>query len=245
MNVKLNKLFMKKTKKIGFTIIELSIVLVIIGLLVGAVLGGQEIIEGSKRLSVISNFSDYKSAYDQFKDKYYGLPGDLVDAASYWPSKATNGDGNSSISTAEGLDGWQHLSLAGLIDGTFSGMASGTASKALLDTDIPSAPFNNSGYTIETRNTKITNSVASIMFGRFNTASSYNSGVISPQGAANIDQKIDNNNPSQGQLITTSGNGVAVANCVTVGGSEALDVYNLSNKVPECILIYYLEQVVD
>ncbi|MDX1950263.1 MAG: prepilin-type N-terminal cleavage/methylation domain-containing protein [Rickettsiales bacterium] len=235
---------MKKNKS-GFTIIELSIVLVIIGLLVGAVLGGQEIIESSKRLSVISNFADYKSAYDQFKDKYYGMPGDLVDAASYWPSKAVGGDGNSSISQAEGLDAWQHLSLAGYVDGTFSGMASGTSSKVLLDTDIPAAPFNNSGYTIQTRNTKITNNVASVMFGRYNSGSDYNSAVISPQGATNIDQKIDNNNPSQGQIITTSGNGVSVANCVTAGASDPLDSYNLSNKNQDCILIYYLEQVVD
>jgi prepilin-type N-terminal cleavage/methylation domain-containing protein len=75
-----------KNKKLhkGFTILELSIVLVIVGLLVAGVLGGQEIIKAMKVNSVISKMNEVTAAANSFKLKYDSLPGDMPDASDYW-----------------------------------------------------------------------------------------------------------------------------------------------------------------
>ena len=74
--------------KKGFSIVELSIVLVIIGLLIGAVLAGKELIRQSKIQSVIKEANLYKTAIATFYLKYDALPGDMPNAVSYWGKRA-------------------------------------------------------------------------------------------------------------------------------------------------------------
>src|ERR1700710_2201298 len=61
----------------GFTLIELSIVLVIIGLIVGGVLVGQDLIKAAATRAQISQIEKYNQAVNTFKTKYNGIPGDL------------------------------------------------------------------------------------------------------------------------------------------------------------------------
>lgn len=74
----------------GFSLIELSIMLVILGLLVGAVTAGQSLIRASELRSVTTDIERYRAGIATFRDKYFGLPGDLLNATSFWGKDNTN-----------------------------------------------------------------------------------------------------------------------------------------------------------
>ena len=109
----------------GFTLIEIAIVLVIIGLLLGGILKGQELITQAKIRNVVNDFNGTSAAYYAYQDRYRAIPGDDINAASRWTNpQATSGDGNGSISGSyndtagsEAAYFWQDLRLSGLIAG--------------------------------------------------------------------------------------------------------------------------------
>jgi prepilin-type N-terminal cleavage/methylation domain-containing protein len=68
----------------GFTLVELAIVLVIVGLIVGGVMVGQDLIEKARTRAVITQFEKHLSAVQAFKTKYNALPGDMPNATSIW-----------------------------------------------------------------------------------------------------------------------------------------------------------------
>jgi len=70
--------------KNGFSLVELSIVLVIVGLLVGGVLTGKSLIRAADLRSVSTDYEGYRTATSAFRDKYFGLPGDITNASSFW-----------------------------------------------------------------------------------------------------------------------------------------------------------------
>ena len=72
----MNHVTKKQGKNKGFTLIELSIVLVIIGLIVGGVLVGQDLIKAAEIRATVSQVEGYNSAVNTFRLKYNGLPGD-------------------------------------------------------------------------------------------------------------------------------------------------------------------------
>src|SRR5574341_659519 len=73
-----------KTKQKGFTLVEIAIVLVIIGLLLGGILKGQEMITQAKIKNVIADFSGVSAAYHGYQDRYRRIPGDDGDANGRW-----------------------------------------------------------------------------------------------------------------------------------------------------------------
>src|SRR2546430_11582319 len=83
----------------GFTLVEIAIVLVIIGLLLGGILKGQEMITQAKIKNVIADFSGVSAAYHGYQDRYRAIPGDDPNAATRWASMTNpapvqgNGDG--------------------------------------------------------------------------------------------------------------------------------------------------------
>src|ERR1700712_5143764 len=88
----------------GFSLVELSIVLVILGLLVGGVLSGQSLIRAAELRSVTTEYQRYTTAVGTFRDKYFALPGDMNNAASFgWKdgagSSVANGDGNGQVNS--------------------------------------------------------------------------------------------------------------------------------------------------
>lgn len=87
---------MKALQK-GFTLVEIAIVLVIIGLLLGGILKGQEMIVQAKIKNVMADFSGLSAAYHGYQDRYRAIPGDDPNAASRWttgtPAVSGNGDG--------------------------------------------------------------------------------------------------------------------------------------------------------
>ncbi len=132
-------------KQRGFTLIEIAIVLVIIGLLLGGVLKGQELITSARVRSLISQQDGIKVAYFGFLDRYRALPGDYTSASANINGVGAtcgtgNGDGNGQITTtAQGIDerilAWEHLSKAGFISGSY------TCDAKESPTTTPSNPY--------------------------------------------------------------------------------------------------------
>src|SRR5215216_2853416 len=117
----------------GFTLIEIAIVLVIIGLLLGGVLKGQELITGARVRNLIQQQDGVKAAYFGFLDRFRSLPGDYASATTTITNISTlaqcgggNGDGDGQIEPINGTTGnetvlaWEHLSKAGFINGTYT-----------------------------------------------------------------------------------------------------------------------------
>jgi prepilin-type N-terminal cleavage/methylation domain-containing protein len=111
----------------GFTIVEIAVVLVIIGLLVGGILKGQEMITQAKIKRVIADFNGVSAAYYAYRDRYRAVPGNDPNAATRWAG-AISGDGdghigglyNSANANDESRLFWDHLRRAGLVSGTGS-----------------------------------------------------------------------------------------------------------------------------
>ncbi|MBI4807725.1 MAG: prepilin-type N-terminal cleavage/methylation domain-containing protein [Nitrosomonadales bacterium] len=121
-----------KRNQSGFTLIEIAIVLVIIGLLLGGVLKGQELINSAKVKSLATDFRNIPVYIYGYQDKYRAIPGDDKMAASHVAAAGvtvTNGDGNGLIDdnwnggANESHTFWQHVRLAGLAPGPTSTIA--------------------------------------------------------------------------------------------------------------------------
>lgn len=109
----------------GFTLIEIAIVMVIIGLLIGGILKGQEMIKNAKIKKVMKQVDEIRVANMSYQDRYGFLPGD-DSAASTRPNGAglANGNGNGQIAAAEAPDMFMHLAAQNLISGTYTTAAS-------------------------------------------------------------------------------------------------------------------------
>ena len=115
-----------RSKQEGFTLVEIAIVLVIIGLLLGAILKGQEMITQAKIKNVIADMSGVSAAMYGYQDRYKALPGDDRNAAGRWGSTAPaigtvgNGivEGKWTTATTEAIVFWDHLRRAGFISGS-------------------------------------------------------------------------------------------------------------------------------
>jgi len=121
---------MKRLQK-GFTLVEIAIVLVIIGLLLGGILKGQEMITQAKTKNVISDFSGISAAYHGYQDRYRATPGDDNGAAARWAvaPAAVSGNGNGTVAGAynadctaapppESCQWWDHLRRSGFVAGS-------------------------------------------------------------------------------------------------------------------------------
>ena len=73
-----------KRNQTGFTLVEIAIVLVIIGLLLGGILKGQEMITQAKIKNVVADFSGISAAYYGYQDRYKAIPGDDLNAGTRW-----------------------------------------------------------------------------------------------------------------------------------------------------------------
>lgn len=202
---------MKSAQK-GFTLIEIAIVLVIIGLLLGGVLKGQELIDNARIKNAINSMNGVSAAYNGYIDRFRHLPGDdgpiatLTGRGGPWATVTLAGNSNglidvtaANVFTAAGEGGafWQHLRASGFITGNPA--ATGVAA-------LPVNPFN--GLTDVGTGVTPTAGVA------------VTSVCISqvPGKAANaIDTQIDDGLPGTGTVLATLG----VAGANTAPGAAA------------------------
>lgn len=160
----------------AFSLVELSIVIVILGLLTGGILAGQSLIRAAELRSITNSYNRYITAVQSFRDKYFSLPGDMNNAVQFWgaatcpgtlgatatSTTTCNGDGDGVIDWAsastsgsyENFRMWQQLVNASLIEGSYSGVAfTGGERDARPGVNVPSSKISNSGFGVEPWNT--------------------------------------------------------------------------------------------
>jgi len=105
----------------GFTLVELAIVMVIIGLMIGAVLKGQAMIDDAKQKRLMNDIQGISAAYFTYYDRYNAIPGDDASTHGWAGVVAGNGGGtiagNNATNGQEGHEFWQSLRYAGLLSG--------------------------------------------------------------------------------------------------------------------------------
>ena len=247
----------------AFSLVELSIVLVILGLLTGGILAGQSLIRAAELRSVAAQYSSYSAALKSFNDKYFSIPGDMANATAFWgaadgstgtttPCRTTvgvgtatcNGDGNRSMSvplwSSESYRFWQHLANAGLIEGSYTGVD--VTSFASTSLNSPVGKVGNSLWYAQSWQTYNGDSTFyngdygnSLQIGGFTSAFWPNTPLFKPEEAWNIDTKMDDGGPGTGKLSTFR---IWAGTCSTTGSTAGAGAYNLTNNSPACFLVF-------
>ena len=208
----------------GFTLIELSIVLVIIGLIVGGILVGQDLIRAAEIRATVGQIEKYNSAVNTFRSKYNGIPGDLTsDAAAAFGFAARAGtvglgDGNGLIQganagtvmsgtfTQEAGGLWNDLSTANLMDGNFTTNTNNTFVAALpgaaataVSAVLPAARLGRGNYVTAGSLNSINYWTIAGIGGMAATTGIYSlSTNLTPIEAYNMDIKLDDGMPETG-----------------------------------------------
>lgn len=228
-------------KQNGFTLIEIAIVLVIIGLLLGGVLKGQELINAARVRNIASQLDGVKVAYLGFLDRYRAYPGDIPTAvaATQIPGTGSVGCaaagtcGNGRIDPNENLLVWYHLARAGFITGSFSGTVdAGAVAQTPTSTDSPANPYG--GYLMLANDNDygdvnaVTNAVLNLKTG----------GIMPVAVIAEIDRKVDDGQPGTGSFrvgIAWGGVNPAVGQCLAgAANNNPGMLYNAAADIKAC-----------
>jgi prepilin-type N-terminal cleavage/methylation domain-containing protein len=137
----------------GFTLVELSIVVIIIGLLITGISAGASLMEQARLNTVITDLQTYKVAFNAFTSTYKQFPGDINSASVYWPTGCVtsvntdcNGNGNGQIdSNIEALLVWNHLYLAGFISSGIIPLDN-TITIVTVGQNTPASKISGAGY---------------------------------------------------------------------------------------------------
>jgi len=216
----------KKHNK-GFTLVEMSIVLVIIGLIIGGILTGKELIFSAKIKRTVSDIEKYQLAFNAFILKFDEIPGDMTYAASIWPScpdvvgNNCNGNGDGRITGDEKFRAWQHMALAEIIPGSYTGVYANAVYYA-PGGNVPATDLHTRGcYDI------LTKTISPVLYYKNHTGISLTLGtrgwghcvgsIMTPSYALGIDMKMDDGHERTGKMFIANGSG-HWARCLT-GGS--------------------------
>lgn len=212
----------KSRQEAGFTLVELAVVMVIIGLLIGGILKGQELIANAQVTATIAQIKGIDAALTTFKDKYGQLPGDMTAPITRLNNCGTGqcavaGDGNGRIGANDGVDvaqgaasenrrAWFHLSAAGLIQGV---IINGAQS---FGEGVPVAKVAG-GFRVGYDDDGGVHGVNAFRPGHFLAISSSPAaalgaatGAVPGSLAASMDRKLDDGRPAQGSVGATGTN---------------------------------------
>ena len=231
-----------KRRQKGFTLIELSIVLVIIGLIVGGVLVGQDLIRAAEVRATLSQIEKYNTAVNTFRTKYNALPGDLNQATASafgFASRGTvpgTGDGNGLIESGYFVtinDGflqggettafWEDLTIGNpasplninLIDGSFNTADVTVQTPTIASSAIASyypAAKLGRGNSVYVYSTGGINYFGIAAIGSITAGVPSMSAAVTVQQAYQIDKKADDGFPATGNIQALFGDNWAVPN---------------------------------
>ncbi len=253
------------TRMAGFSLIELAIVLVILGLLVGGIMSGQSLIRAAEMRSVSTQLGNYQAAVTTFRDKYFALPGDMRNATAFWgavnatpatcrttssSTQATcDGDGNGQITSmdagttwSEYFHAWKHLANAGLVEGNYTGIKACTpVGCSQSGVNVPAGKMSNSGFSFGFLFPVTSTTDANWFVGPYGNFLFFG-------GNANADMSGQILEPEEmWNLDTKLDDGIpatgimrtskTVTNCHATSGTT----YNLANTSPACFIMYMLQ----
>ena len=230
---------MKNHYRQGFTLVELSIVLIIIGLLITSVAAGNKLIENARIRSVIADLNEYYVALSAFELSYDQLPGDFNQASSFFASGANGNNNGLDEGTGDAADemgnSWLHLTEAEIVSGSY---AAG---------EFPTGKILGSQYSIDNRSLSGRTDNAIILESIIATDATpdYN-GVVLPQIAFQIDNKLDDGDPGTGLIYAgnqISGGSLATASsstCVDDNDDPSLNLTQTSSTA-NCRIIYWYD----
>ena len=160
--------------KHGFSLVELSIVLVILGLLTGGILAGQNLIRAAELRSVSTDIQRFTASVHTFRDKYFAIPGDFKDATKFWGRQLSaghcvtnsaqavvstgvcDGSGNGRIESAgsaaqaaENVQLWRHLAKAGLVEGDYTGLIGASNSDMIPGVNVARSKVGQGAYYLQ------------------------------------------------------------------------------------------------
>jgi prepilin-type N-terminal cleavage/methylation domain-containing protein len=244
----------KKLSYTGFSLVELSVVLVLLGLLTGGILTGKSLIRASELRAITTETQAFAAATTLFSEKYFALPGDMNNATSYWGTNTANGDNDVIIengavaSTAsEMFMFWNQLGLAGLITGQYTGIAGSSSIWAgTYDVNIPASKVKGTGYIIMTAD--YTGGDGWLFAYNYTNTIVYGSGgnndwpggpALTPEEAWNIDKKMDDGHPARGNVHAMNWQwGCVVATSGALASNNFNVAYNLSLSEKQCAFVF-------
>lgn len=239
----------------GFTLVELAIVLMIIGLLIGGILRGQEILNNARISATIKQVTSYAGAVATFRDTYGTLPGDMSGAIGRIPgciseNSCLNGNGNGVIGTVtvvwiggqqgnatENTQFWKHLALTKIISGVDLSVT------PIWGRSHPASPLGG-GFTVVTTRRDPNDPTGSSFNGALvlrlhedlNNPVVDQAVAVSPKQAAQIDRKMDDGIPNTGDVQShAAGN---------AGGRQALCevAYDETTQEKLCTMAFLLNR---
>lgn len=216
----------------GFTLIEMSIVLVIIGLIVGGIIKGQEVVANGRLKTQVAQIDAVKSAVYSFQDKFSFLPGDFRASTVLGTASALDGDENGYVTTnavttaiadnvaavQEMSNAWAQLQAAGLLQGV--SQTTPTSNIYLYPAKIP-ADFLWFGY-FSTGPTATLTTTNQVRIQANGDISAVPTPAMRTPDAQSIDVKYDDGNPFQGSIMVSAH---TTTNCTS--GATATDTYSV------------------
>ncbi len=235
----------------GFTLVELAIVLVIIGLIVSSVLVGQDLIKAAELRSTVRQQQSFQVAVNTFIGKYGAIPGDiqgnkygLDGTAAYIDGTAGDGDGDGTIEqtnaatiltlTGEMSTFWSNLTTSNkeLIKGVYNGDGCATSNgdtNCHAGEDFPKLPFGSTGWAVY--GVSGVNYFATGVVSGDSTVANTTVDFV-PLDAFNIDSKIDDGVPSAGNVQAINGHATLINTTAEAGSFLTFD--NTSTSAADC-----------
>ncbi len=197
----------------GFTLIELSIVMIIIGIIMAGVFKGQDLIESARLQSTLSELNRLKMAALQYRDQYGAWPGNDSKALARFGEGVTSGDGTGVIKATEASQVWIHLSKAGLLDSA----------------DVPTTKVG--GFlSIQGKPRDDLSGTWIVLAGESATQKP----ALTPKQAMILKSKMDEPAPSKGKLRVVDGHG-ADGKCVKGDG------YHMDTETQACVIMLRID----
>ena len=231
--------------KRGFTLVELSIVLVIVGLIIAGVLKGQELLENTRMKASLSQVEAIRAAASTFIERYQALPGDYSEGNNLATNVGADWGALCDGSTDAKCDGdgviegtgiadetlifWQHLSAANMIKGVQVDNVPSTK----VGIGLPAADVGG-GYTVDfEENTAKTTHWITLGDGGATPV-----GVVDSQMAREMDAKVDDGRPQSGSVRTSTAG--CTVGALSASAVLASDTYLVATIQSQCAMVFEL-----